>query len=162
MYRTSRGLAESTSLTCPQCSGTRFRVNFNSVTCTDCGWYEKRGSNKFGAIRTEARDGIKRDSKYEAGVADELRMRKLAGDIVDYDSQFKVVMNVCCEDGSAAFSVAHKVDFRIHNRDGSFELLEAKGHETGDWKWRRKLLEELWLPLHLDHTYRVVKQSPRR
>lgn len=146
------------SLVCPECAGNRFLLKNNKIICTNCGWAEKGGSNKYGAKRTEARDGRKRDSKYEAGVADELYLRKKAGDILDYDSQFKVELWIYREDGHKAFKVSHKIDFRIHNNDGSYELLEAKGVETSDWKWRRRLLEELWLPLHKDHTYRVVKQ----
>ena len=159
MYNVSRGLPDPTSLVCPECGGKRFRVNYSKVECINCGWKEKGGSNKYGAKRTESRDGQKRDSKYEASIADELYFRKKAGDIKDYDSQYKVEMWIYREDGVKAFSVSHKIDFRIHNKDGSYELLEAKGVETQDWKFRRRLLEELWLPLHLDHTYRVVKQG---
>ncbi len=119
-------------------------------------------SNKYGAKRTLANDGIKRDSKFEATVADELALRKRAKDILDYDSQYKVEMWVYRKDGTPAFKVSHKVDFRIHHKDGSFELLEAKGVETTDYKWRRRLLEEVWLPEHLDHTYTVVKQTRKR
>lgn len=158
MYNVSRGLPDPGVLTCPDCGSTRFSVNYSKVVCQNCGWTEKRGNNKYGAKRTEARDGLKRDSKYEASVADELLLRKRTGDILDYESQYKVEIWIYREDGRKAFKVSHKIDFRVHNRDGSYELLEAKGVETADWKWRRKLLEELWLPLHLDHTYRVVKQ----
>lgn len=161
MFTQSKGLPEPASLTCPTCKGKRFSVNYSKVVCQNCGWTEKRGSNKYGAKRTVARDGLKRDSKYEASVADELYMRKATGDILDYDSQYKVIMNIHREDGLFAFSVSHKIDFRVHNRDGSYELLEAKGIETPDYKWRRKLLEQIWLPLHLDHSYRVVKQNQR-
>lgn len=114
--------------------------------------------NKYGAKRTVAKDGLKRDSKFEAGVADELLIRRDTGDIKGYDSQYKVEMWVYRANGLPAFKVSHKVDFRIHHNDGSFELLEAKGVETPDYKWRRRLLEEVWLPDHLDHTYTVVKQ----
>lgn len=161
MYNVSKGLPDPKSLICPECGSNRFRVDYRKVECQNCGWTEKRGSNKYGAIRTVARDGLKRDSKYEASVADELYMRKQAGDILDYDSQYKVEMWIYREDGLKAFMVSHKIDFRAHNVDGSFELIEAKGVETADWKWRRRLLEELWLPLHKDHTYRVVKQNRR-
>lgn len=118
--------------------------------------------NKYGAKRTVAKDGIKRDSKFEAGVADDLFLRKESGDILDYDSQYKLEMWAYRKNGEQAFKVAHKVDFRIHHKDGSFELLEAKGVETADYKMRRKFLEELWLPDHLDHTYTVVKQRTYR
>ena len=134
----------------------------SKLTCTNCG--EKIGQtfNKYGAKRTKASDGMVRDSKYEASVADELYTRKLTGGIKDYDSQYKVEMWIYREDGVKAFSVKHKIDFRIHHNDGSYELLEAKGVETPDYKWRRKLLEELWLPLNKDHIYTVVKQNSRR
>ena len=120
--------------------------------------YQQRYGNKYGAKRTVAKDGLKRDSKFEASIADELLLRKQAGDIKDYESQYRVEIWVYRENGLAAFKVSHKVDFRIHHNDGSFELYEAKGVETPDYKWRRRLLEELWLPDHLDHTYTVVKQ----
>ena len=55
--------------------------------------------NKFGAIRTTANDGIKRDSKFEASIADELLLRKQAKDIKDYDSQYKVVIEIYNKDG---------------------------------------------------------------
>lgn len=118
--------------------------------------------NKFGAIRTTAKDGVRRDSKYEAGIADELLLRKRAGDIKDYDSQFKVEMWAYDQNGIKAMKVCHKVDFRIHHNAGSFELLEAKGVETSDYKMRRRWLETFWLPFNHDHTYTVVKQSGRR
>ena len=120
--------------------------------------YYQRYGNKYGAKKTVAKDGLKRDSKYEAGVADELLLRKQAGDIKDYDSQYKIEAWCYRKDGTPAFKVSHKVDFRVHHLDGSYELIEAKGLETTDYKWRRKFLEELWLPEHLDHTYTVVKQ----
>lgn len=116
-------------------------------------------ANKYGAKRTTANDGIKRDSKFEASVADELYLRKKAGDIKDYDSQFKVEMWAYDKYGKPAMKVNHKIDFRIHHNDGSYELLEAKGVETADYKMRRKWLEVFWLPLNLDHTYTVVKQK---
>lgn len=161
MYRQSKGLPDPVTLTCPDCGSTRFLLKYSKVTCQNCSWSMKRGSNKYGAKKTEANDGLKRDSKYEASVADELYMRKNTGDILDYDSQYKVIMPIYNEHGRKVHEVSHKVDFRIHNKDGSYELLEAKGAVTSDYLFRRKLLEKLWLPEHLDHTYRVVKQNQR-
>lgn len=144
-------------LVCPECGATRFRVNYSRVECTDCGWKASGGSNKYGAKRTEF-NGKKFDSKYEASVAQTLELRKTSKDILDYDTQYKVEMWAYDQNGKPAMKVSHKVDFRIHHRDGSFELLEAKGVETSDYKMRRKWLETFWLPFHLDHTYTVVKQ----
>lgn len=121
--------------------------------------YFKR--NKYGAKRTTANDGLKRDSKFEAGIADELLLRKKGKDILDYDSQYKVVIEIYNKHGKKVHEVNHKVDFRIHHKDKSYELLEAKGVETMDYRFRRKLLEKIWLPEHPDHTYTVVKQSRR-
>lgn len=114
--------------------------------------------NKFGAKKTEY-NGYKYDSKFEASVAEELTLRVKAKDILDFDKQFKVEMWAYDKDGKPAMKVTHKVDFRIHHKDGSFELLEAKGLETSDYRMRRKWLETFWLPEHLDHTYTVVKQG---
>lgn len=119
--------------------------------------YKQTWGNKYGAKKTEY-NGYKYDSKYEAGVAQELDLRLKAGDIKAVDNQFKVEMWCYRSDGTAAFMVKHKVDFRITHNDGSYELTEAKGYETEDYKWRRKFLENIWLPEHLDYTYTVVKQ----
>lgn len=162
MYRQQHSLPSGKDLICPNCEGRRFLVRGRKVACTNCGWSASGGDNKYGAKRTEAKDGIKRDSKYEATIADELLLRKHAGDILDYDSQYKIEVPCYRQDGSVAFTVKHKVDFRIHHKDLSFELCEAKGMVTEDYRWRRKFLEEIWLPAHPDHIYTVVKQSHRR
>ncbi len=135
------------------------------LICTNCdyviGTTNEGRSNKYGAIRSEFNGKIY-DSKFEASVAADLETRKRAKDIIDYDTQYKVEMDIYTASGSKAFTVNHKVDFRIHHNDHSYELYEAKGIETADYKWRRKLLENLWLPEHKDHIYTVIKQHQRR
>lgn len=123
--------------------------------------YNTRFGNKYGAKKTEF-NGRHYDSRFEAGVAQELELRKKAGDILDYDNQFTTETWCYRADGTPAFKVKHKVDFRVHNTDGSFELIEAKGVDTVDWRWRRKFLEEIWLKENLDHTYTVVRQGGYR
>lgn len=120
--------------------------------------YNQRWGNKYGAVKTEY-DGYKYDSKFEASVAMELDLRKKAKDIKDWERQYKVEMWAYDKFGTPKMKVTHKVDFRLHHNDGSYELLEAKGVETADYKMRRRWLEEFWLPEHLDHTYTVVKQK---
>lgn len=161
MYRQQNSLPSNAEFICPDCGTKRFLVTYGKVTCTNCGYSVQGGNNKYGAKRTEARDGIKRDSKYEATVADELLLRKELKDILDYDSQYKIECWAYRKDGSRAFLVKHKVDFRIHHKDGSYELVEAKGAVTEDYKWRRRFLEEIWLPEHPDHIYTVVRQNRR-
>lgn len=153
------------SAECPECHSTRLLYTGGTLTCSNCDYVIGKRMNKYGAKRTKSRDGVVRDSKFEASVADELDLRKRAGEILDYDSQYKVEIPVCRQDGAVAFTVKHKVDFRLHLKDGSYELLEAKGAVTTDYMWRRKFLELIWLPAHPDHTYTVIKQhvkSPRR
>lgn len=162
MYKQQKGLTPANELVCPECGSKRFRVQYQKVQCINCDWKASGGNNKYGAKKTMAQDGLRRDSKYEASVADELRLRKMAGDIKDYDSQFKVVMPIYNKHGKKVHEVSHKIDFRAHNNDGSFELIEAKGVETSDYRFRRLLLEKLWLPENLDHTYTVVKQNSRK
>ncbi|MAT38898.1 MAG: hypothetical protein CL946_04770 [Ectothiorhodospiraceae bacterium] len=118
--------------------------------------------SKYRAKRTEY-NGIKYDSKFEAGVAQELDIRLAAGEIKDWERQFKVECIPYNKYGDPLprLKVTHKIDFRIHHHDGSYELLEAKGCETTDWRRRVKWLEDVWLPEHPDHIYTVVKDSGR-
>lgn len=143
---------------CPSCSSKILRYSGNSVTCGNCGTKIGTRFNKYGAKRTVAMDGQMRDSKFEASVADSLYLRKQTGDIKDYESQYRVEIAVYRQDGTPAFYVRHKVDFRILHQDDSYELLEAKGLELPDYKWRRRLLEEIWLPENPDHIYTVITQ----
>ena len=163
MYRTTQEKNRPNSATCDKCSSTSMLYKHGGIECRDCGnvVYSPRTKNKFGAIRTVAKDGMKRDSKFEASVADELYIRKQAKDILDYDTQYTVEMDLHDRDGLKRMTVKHKIDFRIHHLDGSYELYEAKGVETADYKWRRRLLELFWLPLHKDHIYTVRKQGYR-
>lgn len=119
--------------------------------------------NKYGAKKTEF-NGRKFDSKFEASIAEELEIRKQAGEILDYDCQFKIECVPYNVHGDPVLKckVSHKVDFRIHNLDGSFTLLEAKGLETRDYRMRRKWLENFWLPANPDYEYEVVYQGKRR
>ncbi len=147
---------------CPECESKLILQTKGSIICTDCGFviYEpKKKENKYHAVKTVAKDGLKRDSKFEASVADELYAKKAAGEILDYDSQYRVEIPIYNEHGKLVHKVFHKVDYRTHNRDGTFTLLEAKGVETSDYKFRRKLLGAIWLPEHLDHEYEVRKQA---
>lgn len=94
-------------------------------------------------------------------MAQDLDLRKKAKDIKDWERQFKIEAWAHTKDGEPVFKVSHRVDFRILHNDGSYELLEAKGVETSDYKWRKKFVE-LWLKDHKDYIYTVVKQSGRR
>lgn len=160
VYRQQHSLPSGKDLICPDCEGRRFLFTGSKVVCQNCGWSATGGNNKYGAKRTEFK-GKQYDSKYEASVAMELDLRLQGGDILSVEPQYKIEAVCYRGNGLPAFTVKHKVDFRIQLKDGSYELIEAKGVETDDYKWRRKFLENIWLPDHPDHTYTVVKQNRR-
>lgn len=124
--------------------------------------YKQRYSNKYNAKKTEY-NGIKYDSKFEAGVARDLDLMLKAGEIKEWERQYRIecIPYNCHGDPVLKCKVTHKVDFRLHNLDGSFTLMEAKGFESDDYKMRRKWLENFWLPEHPDHDYVVVKQGSK-
>lgn len=111
---------------------------------------------KFNAVRTQY-GGYNYASRLEARQAAELDLRLMAKDILGWERQYKVEFECLRQDGTPVSLGFHKVDFRVHELDGSYTLLEAKGMETADYMLRRRMLEKLWLPMHRDHTYLVVK-----
>lgn len=113
--------------------------------------------SKMGNVRTGGYD-----SKLEAQYGQELELRQKGKDIKDFDRQYRVEIQIYNSVGDLVHTVRHKVDFRIHHNDGTFELVEVKGFETTDYRFRRKLLEKLWLPEHPDHRYTVLKQGQIR
>lgn len=122
--------------------------------------YTERKINKYKAIKTNY-GGYNYTSRLEASVAYELDMRKKAGDIKDWQRQFRIDMPIYNSHGELVHTVSHKVDFRVEELDGSFTLVESKGFETADYVFRRKLLEKIWLPEHLDYKYEVVREKSR-
>jgi len=160
VYRQIKGVEPGKTAQCPACKSTMVQYSGGKLFCKNCGELivTTRKTNKYGAHRTEFKGKIY-DSKFEAETAHSLDIRKRSGDIKDYDEQYKIEAWAYDEAGKKAIQVKHKVDFRIHHNDGTYELLESKGIETDDYKWRRKFLEKLWLPLNKDHTYTVVKQN---
>ena len=102
---------------------------------------------KYGNSKTEY-NGRKYDSKFEAGVARDLDKELAAGLIKYWEPQFKIECMPYNVHGDPVpkCKVTHRVDFRVHDHDGSYRLIEAKGFETSDYRMRRKWLENFWLP----------------
>ena len=120
----------------------------------------ERKISKYKSVKTNY-NGYNYPSKLEASMAYELDIRKRAGEILDWDRQFKVEMPIYNKHGELVHTVSHKVDFRIHELDGSFTLCETKGFSTADYVFRRNLLEKTWLPENLDYRYEVVREKSR-
>jgi len=159
MYRANTTKARTDNAECPKCHSNRLLYSGGNLTCSNCGHpiYVAPRKNKYNASKQVAADGMRRDSNNEATVADELYMLKAAGAILDYDSQYKVELHIYDAAGNVAMTKNWKVDFRVHELDGSYKLLEAKGLEGEDYKWKRDILMNVWLPEHPDHTYEVRK-----
>ena len=109
--------------------------------------------NKFGNVK-QTYDGYSYMSKAEADYAMELDLRLKAKDIKSWDRQFKVTIEY---DGKTICN--YYVDFIIEHNDGSYELVEVKGMETSTYRLKKKLLEVMWLPVHPDYSYTVVKHK---
>lgn len=164
MHKESSQKNTTHNANCSECGSTSILYQAGALICRNCDHviYKAKRRNKYNASPTVARDGVRRDSKFEASVADELIMLKAAGEILDYESQYKVELLIYDRQGNVAMKKNWKIDFRVHEIDGSFRLLEAKGLEGDDYKWKRDVLMNVWLKDHPDHTYEVRKMSYKK
>lgn len=125
--------------------------------CDTCSMYiQKSAKSKYKNVK-QTYDGYSYDSRLEAQKAHELDLLVKAGEIVEWERQFKVSIEY---DGKKICD--YYCDFRALLPDGSYELIEIKGMETAVYRLKRKLLEIMWLPEHLDHVYIVEKQQSWR
>jgi hypothetical protein len=91
------------------------------------------------AKKTKGVDGKTYDSKFEAGVGQELELRKRGKDIKDYSTQVNFPLNV-----NGYNLGTYIADFVIHHNNGSEEILEAKGFSTPVFRLKWKLVEALY------------------
>ena len=119
--------------------------------------YTSRFGSKYGNKRTEYK-GYQYMSKFEAKVAQELDLRKAAGEFVNIETQYRIKLYCYLPDGSKADIFTYVCDFRCERPDGTYLLVEAKGHVTDTYRTKRKLLDLVWLPDHLDHEFEEVRQ----
>jgi hypothetical protein len=120
-----------------------------------CG--KPRGSKRvkpgtYNAIRCRY-NGYWYDSRFEAQKAMELDWLLKAGKIKAWQRQFPIEIR----DHQGKLIRRHKVDFRAHLNDDSYELIETKGWEDFNYKGLKRLIVSRWLPEHPDYSYTVVK-----
>lgn len=138
VYRTTKE-SQLNVTKCPDCGYNLFLYSHGSITCRNCGYKLKSTKNtKYKAIKTVSNDGTKCDSKFEATIADELEIRKLGGDIKDYEPHYKIELwaygkHIC----------NYYVDFLITHNDGHLEYYEVKSAatQTAVWRIKWKMLE---------------------
>lgn len=100
--------------------------------------YTQRPRNKYGAKKKDF-NGRMYMSKGEAGYAQELELRRRAGEIVEIVPQYKLSLDV-----NGYHICNYYVDFKCTMKDGSEELHEYKGFETTVWQLKWKLTEALY------------------
>ena len=94
------------------------------------------------------------DSKYEAGVAEELDLLKKAKEIADYECQVKIDLraydkHIC----------NYIIDFVVYHNDGTKEYIEAKGYKTEVWRLKWKLFEAQMNTLEPDSLLTIYEQK---
>lgn len=106
-------------------------------------------------------DGFVYDSAFEASIAKKLDLLVRAGKYKYWDNQYMLVIYACTLDGDLGWKRTHKVDFRLHNNDGTYTLLEAKGYETAAHRDIQKWVKKLWLPVNPKYDYKKVYQAKK-
>lgn len=91
--------------------------------------------NKFRAIRTEY-NGHMYDSKKEAAHAMSLDLRARAGEINVIERQVPLTVII---NGHKCFK--YVADFRVTYPDGRIEYQDVKGHRTGMYRLKKKVVE---------------------
>lgn len=102
-------------------------------------YVERRwGGNKYGSVGTEY-GGKQYHSRKEAEYAAELDLRVKAGDIVGWDRQERMSLDV-----NGQHIANYYVDFTVQHKDGTTEYVEVKGFPTEVWRLKWKLFEALY------------------
>jgi len=96
-------------------------------------------------------DGIKFDSKKEMSYYLELKLRKQAGDIKDFECQYKIHWMVKCSGLGPPYRTFEKqycyiADFRVINNDGSVDIIDVKGNKslTREFKHKAMIVKKLY------------------
>ncbi len=97
-------------------------------------FYIQRNANKYGAKKTIF-NGLKYDSRGEAGYAGELNIRFKIGEISKIERQ--VTFPLYGKNGGRV--ATHRVDFLVTFPDSHKEVHEYKGFATQEWKIKRDL-----------------------
>ena len=105
--------------------------------------------HKYGAKKTTT-DGITFDSKKEAEYYGLLKIRKMSGNISDFELQPKFIYKMTCfnPDGfnSRIFTKTYKyiADFKVFYPEGEIEIIDVKGMQTSEFKRKKKIVEKIY------------------
>lgn len=96
--------------------------------------------HKYGAIQT-VNDGIKFSSKKEANYYRDLKLRKLAGEIILFLRQVPFYL---------PGNTKYVVDFQEFHSDGTVHFVDVKGMKTKMFVMKKKQVEELYAPIVIE------------
>lgn len=120
----------------------------------------KPTSHKYGA-RPCTYNGRRYDSRLEAGWAQAFDLMLRAGELKAVEPQYRVDLYFFNARGDKIRWRPWKIDFRLAQPDGTFNLVEVKGLQTPDFKMKQDIFMQVWLPDHPDHSYELI-QTPAR
>lgn len=101
------------------------------------------GMNKYRNVITTV-DNIRFASKKEADYYRDLKIRKRAGDILDFTLQPRYVLlePYVNSKGRKIKGVEYVADFLITHKDGSQSVVDCKGVQTKEYKLKKKFFEK--------------------
>lgn len=113
--------------------------------------YYQKYFSKYKNVR-QTYNGYAYDSRREAEYAFELDLRKKAGEVKNWERQYKLDLRA-----NGQHICNYYVDFRVELADGSIQLAEVKGYPTPLWRLKVKIMEATYLHEHPEVEYLVVK-----
>lgn len=109
--------------------------------------------NKYSAKKITI-DGHTFDSKREAEYYQELKMRKRAGEIKDFELQPEFTLQEAFKKNGRRYrAIKYRADFKVIFPDGRIEIVDVKGYSTKVFAIKRKLFEYRYPEL----TLKIVK-----
>ena len=119
-------------------------------------YYSRYNKNKYNSKKTTY-NGYHYMSGFEAKIAQELDLRMKSGEFVEIIPQYRILLYCYLPDGSRANIFTYICDFRCERPDGTFLLVEAKGHVTEVYRTKRKLLDLVWLPDNPNYEFEEIR-----
>ncbi|AGK97382.1 DUF1064 domain-containing protein [Clostridium pasteurianum] len=105
-------------------------------------------------------DGIRFDSKDEARYYQDLKKRKVAGEIINFELQPKYELQPSFKKNGKKYQPIYYVaDFLIYHNDGSLEVVDVKGMATPVAIQKRKEFDYHYPELKLSWITRSLKYS---
>ncbi len=112
------------------------------------GKYKAPKRHKYNAKKTYV-DGIPFDSRKEANYYGELKMRRAAGEILDFELQPEFELQGGFKhEGKAIRAIKYRADFKIIHKNFDVEIVDCKGFRTKEYAIKKKLLLAKYPDIH--------------